>query len=65
MQRNDEMGCFAANALPLPGVLISPNHFTDRKIDDKLEKMGVIRIVTRTTQFELSGGSIHCITNEI
>tara|TARA_B100001996_G_scaffold274586_1_gene215336 strand:+ start:4129 stop:5007 length:879 start_codon:yes stop_codon:yes gene_type:complete len=58
-------GSFAANALPLPGVLISPNHFTNRKIDDKLEKMGVIRIVTRTTQFELSGGSIHCITNEI
>ena len=58
-------GSFAANALPLPGVLIGPNHFSDRRIDDRLADMGVQRIVTPTTQFELSGGSIHCITNEL
>ena len=58
-------GSFAANALPLPGVLIGPNHFSDRSIDDRLKEMGVKRIVTPTTQFELSGGSVHCITNEI
>ena len=58
-------GSFAANALPLPGILIGPNHFTDRSIDDRLTEMGVKRIVTPTTQFELSGGSVHCITNEI
>ena len=58
-------GSFSANALPLPGVLIGPNHFTNRDIDIQLEKMDVMRIVTSTTQFELSGGSIHCITNEI
>ena len=58
-------GSFAANALPLPGVLIGPNHFSDRTIDDQLKEMGVKRIVTPTTQFELSGGSIHCITNEL
>ena len=58
-------GSFAANALPLPGVLIGPSHFSDRSIDDRLADMGVQRIITPTTQFELSGGSIHCITNEI
>ena len=58
-------GSFAANALPLPGVLIGPSHFSDRYIDDRLVDMGVQRIITPTTQFELSGGSIHCITNEI
>jgi len=58
-------GSFAANALPLPGVLIGPSHFSDRNIDDRLADMGVQRIITPTTQFELSGGSIHCITNEI
>lgn len=58
-------GSFAANALPLPGVLIGPNHFSDKTIDDHLAQMRVQRIVTPTTQFELSGGSIHCITNEI
>ncbi|MBT6414311.1 MAG: hypothetical protein HOK12_08110, partial [Candidatus Marinimicrobia bacterium] len=58
-------GSFAANALSLPGILIGPDHFSDRTIDARLTKMGVNRIVTPTTQFELSGGSIHCITNEI
>ena len=58
-------GSFAANALPLPGVLIGPSHFSDKSIDDRLADVGVQRIVTPTTQFELSGGSIHCITNEI
>ena len=58
-------GSFAANALSIPGVLIGPSHFSDRNIDDRLADMGVKRIVTPTTQFELSGGSIHCITNEI
>ena len=58
-------GSFAANALPLPGILIGPSHFSDRSIDDRLADMDVQRIVTPTTQFELSGGSIHCITNEI
>ena len=58
-------GSFATNALPLPCVLIGPSHFSDRSIDERLADMGVQRIVTPTTQFELSGGSIHCITNEI
>ena len=58
-------GSFAANALPLPGVLIVPSHFSDRNIDDRLADMGVQRIITPTTQFVLSGGSINCITNEI
>ncbi len=61
----DRIGSFAANALPLPGVLIGPNHFTDRTIDNQLAELGVKRIVTPTTQFELSGGSVHCITNEL
>tara|TARA_B100000029_G_C17467823_1_gene920868 strand:- start:32 stop:910 length:879 start_codon:yes stop_codon:yes gene_type:complete len=61
----DKPGSFAANALPLPGVLIGPNHFSDKTIDDRLAEMGVQRIVTPSTQFELSGGAIHCITNEI
>lgn len=61
----NNIGSFAANALPLPGVLIGPNHFTDRTIDNQLAELGVKRIITSTSQFELSGGSVHCITNEI
>ena len=56
---------FAANSLPLPGLLFSPNQFLDRTIDKRLEKMGVERVIVPATQFGLSGGSIHCITNEI
>ncbi len=59
------IGNFAANALPLPGVLIRPNHFTDPIIDEKLMDMGIDRIITSTSQFQLSGGSVHCMTNEL
>lgn len=59
------IGSFAANALPLPGVLIRPNHFTDSSIDEKLMDMGIDRIITSTSQFQLSGGSVHCMTNEL
>ena len=59
------IGNFAANALPLPGVLIRPNNFTDPSIDEKLMDMGIDRIITPTSQFQLSGGSVHCMTNEL
>ena len=59
------IGNFAANALPLPGVLIRPNHFTNPIIDEKLMDMGIDRIITPTSQFQLSGGSVHCMTNEL
>jgi N-Dimethylarginine dimethylaminohydrolase len=56
------IGNFAANALPLPGVLIRPNNFTDPSIDEKLMDMGIDHIITSTSQFQLSGGSVHCMT---
>ena len=61
----NKLGNFSVNALPLPGVLIRPHKFTDPTIDEKLSKIGVKCIITPTTQFELSGGSIHCVTNEL
>ena len=60
-----ELGSFAANALPLPGVLIRPDYFSDPSIDKKLEDIGIKIIVASTSQFQLSGGSVHCITNEL
>ena len=61
----ENIGSFSVNALPLPGVLISPNQFTNKSIDRKLLELGVKRVITPTSQFELSGGSIHCLTNEL
>jgi len=60
-----KVGSFAANALPLPGVLIRPNQFSDPSIDEKLIDMGINIVINPTSQFQLSGGSIHCITNEL
>lgn len=62
---SERIGSFAANALPLPGVLIRPNHFSERSIDDQLLDIGIEQIITPTSQFQLSGGSVHCITNEL
>ena len=62
---NDRLGTFAVNALPLPGLLIRPHKFTDPNLDKKLLEIGIKSIVTPTTQYQLSGGSIHCITNEL
>ena len=60
-----KVGTFAANALPLPGSLIRPNQFSDPSIDEKLMDMGIKVIINPTSQFQLSGGSVHCITNEL
>ena len=62
---NKRIGTFAVNALPLPGLLIRPNQFSDPNLDEKLQEIGIQCIVTPTTQFQLSGGSIHCVTNEL
>ena len=59
------IGTFAANALPLPGILIRPNHFSDPSIDERLADMGINIVINPTSQFQLSGGSVHCITNEL
>ena len=60
-----KVGSFAANALPLPGTLIRPNQFSEPDIDEKLVDMGINVVITPTSQFQLSGGSVHCVTNEI
>ncbi len=58
-------GNFAVNALPLPGILIRPNQFSNNSINKRIEELGIKQIITPTTQFQLSGGAIHCLTNEI
>ena len=59
------VGNFAVNALPLPGTLIRPIQFSDPNIDEKLIDMGIDVVITPTSQFQLSGGSVHCVTNEL
>ena len=60
-----KVGSFATNALPLPGTLIHPSPFSNPDIDKKIMKMGVDVVINPTSQFQLSGGSVHCLTNEL
>ena len=61
----NSIGSFAANALPLPGTLIRPGPFSNPGIDEKIMEMGINVVITPTSQFQLSGGSVHCLTNEL
>ena len=60
-----KVGSFAANALPLPGTLIRPSPFSNPDIDERIMGMGINVVISPTSQFQLSGGSVHCLTNEL
>ncbi len=60
-----KVGSFATNALPLPGTLIHPSPFSNPDIDERIMEMGVNVVINPTSQFQLSGGSVHCLTNEL
>ena len=61
----NQTGRFAVNALPLPGILLRPNYFSNPAIDEQLSELGIKIKITPTSQFQLSGGSVHCVTNEL
>ena len=58
-------GKFAVNALPLPGILLKPDYFSNPAIDEQISELGIKIKITPTSQFQLSGGSVHCVTNEL
>ena len=60
-----KIGSFATNALPLPGTLIHPSPFSNPDINERIMKMGIDVVINPTSQFQLSGGSVHCLTNEL
>ena len=62
---NNQLGEFAVNCCPLPGYLIGPTRFRSLKVNKILKELEVMHITIPTTQFRLSGGSVHCLTNEL
>lgn len=62
---NGNLGSFAVNCLPLPGLLIGCAPFQDKSVRAFLAENAVRHITTPLTQFRLSGGSVHCLTNEL
>ena len=58
-------GSFATNCLSLPGHLLGSAKFQTSKVNEALLKNNIKHTVIPLTQFRLSGGSVHCLTNEI
>ncbi len=53
------------NSLSLPGLMIGSATLKDKKIIDFTSVNDIILDTTPASQFNLSGGSIHCLTNEL
>ena len=62
---NGKNASFAINSFSSAGLIISSNKFSDHQIEYELESMDVKHEVVPVSQFQLSGGSIHCLTNEL
>ena len=61
----DKLGSFAVNCLPLPGQLIGAAEFKSEIVRTALIEHNITHSVVSLTQFHLSGGSVHCLTNEL
>lgn len=61
----DEPGTLAANALALPGVLIGCAHFMTPGLEEKIVHAGIEHVVVPLYDLKFSGGSVHCLTNEL
>jgi len=60
----DGLGNYAINCLANKGILISGSNFTTPKIRKRLEQLGIKFYIVPVPDFNFSGGSIHCLTNE-
>ena len=59
------LGSLAVNSFCAPGLIISSSNYSDFSVGKKLESLGVKTEVCPVSQFQLSGGSVHCLTNEL
>ena len=62
---SDFLGSLAVNSFCAPGLLISSSNYSDFSVKEKLDSLGVKTEVCPVSQFQLSGGSVHCLTNEL
>ena len=53
------------NCLTLPGILISTAEIDDDRTIEFINNNNIRFIVSDVSQFNLSGGSVHCLTNEL
>lgn len=62
---NKNIGSLAVNNFSAPGLLISSSRFSVPSVAEYLNNKNVKMETTPVSQFQLSGGSIHCLTNEL
>ena len=62
---DNNLGSLAVNSFCAPGLLISSSNYSDFSVEKKLESLEVKTEVCPVSQFQLSGGSVHCLTNEL
>ena len=62
---NSILGSLAVNSLCAPGLLISSSNYSNSFVGEKLANLGVKTEICSVSQFQLSGGSVHCLTNEL
>ena len=55
----------AMNGLTLPGLFIGSKNFNQKQISDFALSNNIIFDSASVSQFNLSGGSVHCLTNEL
>ena len=55
----------AMNGLTLPGLFIGSKNLNQKQISDFALSNNIIFDSTNVSQFNLSGGSVHCLTNEL
>ena len=61
----NNIGSLAVNNFSAPGLLISSSRFSEPSVANYLNSKNIKMETTPVSQFKLSGGSIHCLTNEL
>ena len=59
------LGSLAVNSFCSPGLLISSSNYSNIWVERKLKELNVNREICPVSQFQISGGSVHCLTNEL
>lgn len=58
-----KLGNFSVNCLSVPGHLIGPARFTTSGVNEILIELEITHHIVSLSQFRLSGGAVHCLTN--
>ena len=61
----NNIGSLAVNNFSAPGLLISSSRFSEPSVAKYLNNKNIKMKTSPVSQFQLSGGSIHCLTNEL